>query len=140
MRVAALFLVGFMVGGLPGALFSQQPDQLGEANKAASVLVMESLNPSCLSVLATTFYRDPSHRRPVHPDTLAFLMEQAGFADLQVVTHSPVAETARLGPLPDLETRSKAILEMRRAIDQRLEKLDHLLFSDQEYHVIGRKP
>lgn len=103
---------------------------------AGGIIVLESLNPACLSVLANTFYRDPSHRRPLHPDTVAFLLEQAGFGNVEVVTHSPVPEAARLGGLPPSAIAHPGLKE---ELNTRLGKLDHLLYSEQEYHVIGRK-
>lgn len=43
--------------------------------------VLETPNPRHLLVGSGDFYRDPTHRHPVFPDTLAFLGEAAGFAD-----------------------------------------------------------
>lgn len=108
--------------------------------RPGGLLILESLNPACLSVFANTFYRDPSHRRPLHPDTIAFLMEEAGFADVRIATHSPVPESAVLGPLPVSFRNDDTLVELGLALDQRMEKLDQLLFSDQEYHVIGARP
>ncbi|MFQ5670372.1 MAG: methyltransferase domain-containing protein [Acidobacteriota bacterium] len=103
------------------------------------LLILESLNPACLSMFATTFYRDPTHRRPVHPDTVAFLMKEVGFGAVRVVTHSPVPDAARLDLLSNDRAADAAVRQLRSDIDQRLQQLNHLLFSDQEYHVIGSK-
>ena len=54
------------------------------------MLVLETPNPESLLAGSVNFHRDPTHLRPVHPDTLAFLCESAGFADVEILRLSPV--------------------------------------------------
>ena len=53
------------------------------------MLILETPNPESLLAGSINFHRDPTHLRPVHPDTLAFLCESAGFAQVEIL--SPVA-------------------------------------------------
>jgi SAM-dependent methyltransferase len=44
------------------------------------LLIFETPNPENLVVGASSFYRDPSHVRPIPPELLAFAAEHAGYA------------------------------------------------------------
>ena len=47
--------------------------------KKSGVLIFETPNPRNILVGASDFYRDLTHRNPVHPDTIAFALETVGF-------------------------------------------------------------
>lgn len=49
------------------------------------LLIMETPNPENLTVGANSFYRDPSHIKPLPPELLAFATEHGGFARTKVV-------------------------------------------------------
>ncbi len=61
-------------------------DQIRLINQARRILapggliVLETPNPLNLLAGAVDFHRDPTHLRPVHPDTLVFMARYAGFA------------------------------------------------------------
>jgi len=46
-------------------------------------MIIETPNCSSLSVAASTFWIDPTHPRPLHPEVLAFLVERAGFTSIE---------------------------------------------------------
>lgn len=91
------------------------------------VLILETPNPESLVAGSINFHRDLSHVRPIHPDTLAFLAESAGFSKVEIRRLSPVPEDERL-PAPE---------------DERLEgivtQLNELLYGFQDYAVVARK-
>ena len=128
-----------------GAVFSAQVIEhlpagamlqlIAEAHRVLApggLLVMETLNPSCLAMLANTFYRDPGHRQPLHPETAGFILESAGFHDVQVVTQTPVPQEHAL-----MDVAGEGDEELRAGINRNVRILNHLLFGPQEYHVIG---
>jgi O-antigen chain-terminating methyltransferase len=47
------------------------------------MLLLETPNITSLAVGASTFWVDPTHLRPVHPEFLRFLVEDAGFSDVR---------------------------------------------------------
>ena len=95
-------------------------------------LVLETPNPACLSVFADSFYRDLSHVRPIHPDTMKFLLAATGFHDVEVKSLAPVDPSMRVPPLqPEDPTLA--------SFNQGIERLNALLFGFQDYAVIGRK-
>lgn len=56
------------------------------------LLILETPNPENLTVGASSFYRDPSHLRPIPPELLAFAAEHTGFARQLVVRLQEPAE------------------------------------------------
>lgn len=53
--------------------------------RPGGLLILETPNPENLSVGACSFYSDPTHRAPLPPDLLRFLVEVAGFVDCRVL-------------------------------------------------------
>jgi O-antigen chain-terminating methyltransferase len=49
------------------------------------VLIMETINPRSLHALSNHFFADTSHIRPVHPETLRFICEQAGYRGVHLL-------------------------------------------------------
>lgn len=47
------------------------------------MLLIETVNPHCAEAMEW-FYIDPTHQRPVYPEMLEFLMQQAGFGRMTV--------------------------------------------------------
>ena len=99
---------------------------------ADGVLILETPNPKCLMVFAESFYKDPSHIQPAHPDTMQFLLETMGFHAVELRFLAPVDPSLRIpslkAPGADLEPFNESI-----------ERLNSLLFGFQDYAVIGRK-
>ncbi len=65
------------------------------------LLIFETPNPENLVVGASSFYRDPSHVRPIPPELLAFAAEHAGYAR-QAVLRLQEAPGLRDAPLVNL--------------------------------------
>jgi O-antigen chain-terminating methyltransferase len=53
--------------------------------KPGGLAIFETPNPENLMVGAFSFYFDPSHRNPLPPGTLQFLLEQRGFVNTSVM-------------------------------------------------------
>ncbi|RPJ84879.1 MAG: class I SAM-dependent methyltransferase, partial [Acidobacteria bacterium] len=99
------------------------------------VLVVETVNPCCLSTHAS-FAADPAHERPLHPDWLAFLLEISGLEPIARIGLSPHAEEARLAAVPEAGRRNGDPLI--RIFNENVEKLNQLLFGCSDYAVIAR--
>jgi len=88
------------------------------------MLVLETPNPENLLVGAHNFYMDPTHERPIPPQSLEFFVRSRGFAPVRIERLHPYPQSYCLPP----ET------------GQAGKKLNELLFGPQDYAVIGRKP
>jgi SAM-dependent methyltransferase len=91
------------------------------------VLVLETPNPESLLAGSVNFHRDLTHVRPIHPDTLAFLAESAGFPKVEIRRLSPVPDDERL-PSPENGVLANIV-----------EQLNDLLYGYQDYAVVARK-
>ena len=97
----------------------------------ASPLVLETINPASVFSLVQIYFLDISHQQPVHPLALKFLMESAGFKDVEIKYSSlPEAEQLQTVPASD---------EYATILNQNIDKLNKLLYSPTNYAAIGRK-
>jgi O-antigen chain-terminating methyltransferase len=84
-----------------------------------------------------TYIRDLTHQRPLHPDTLRYLVQASGFQNVDVQFRQPVGtadKLDRVGPAPLPEVASLAD-----AINAHADKLNARLFSWMDYAVIARR-
>jgi 2-polyprenyl-3-methyl-5-hydroxy-6-metoxy-1,4-benzoquinol methylase len=96
------------------------------------IVVIETPNPTNVTVGAAAFYQDPTHLRPMVPAYLEFVLRDRGFADV---------EMRFLHPLPDYDLELIALDEPGGAATMQL--LDHVqwaLRGPQDYAAIARRP
>lgn len=100
-------------------------------------LVVETLNPRSLFVFAAAFYVDLGHLRPLHPYTLQFLAEKAGFTDVRTDYVSP--PPADLRPT-QLETTGEPVLDsLIETVNENFRRLDDVLFGPQDYAIVATR-
>ena len=107
--------------------------------RSGGVLVIESPNPATLTVSATTFWIDPTHRRPVHPDTARFLLEQVGFVDLKVWSQMPFPPADRLPPVAVADGAEPGLAQVERALNELIDRLNDLIYGDRDYLIAARR-
>ena len=101
-------------------------------------LVAETVNPLSFFSFAN-FYIDLTHVRPVHPETLRFLFDNAGFRELEVNFLSPVTDEARLQKFPSDWGRDDEGRRMVEVYNRNVEMLNGILYGAQDYSVVGKK-
>jgi SAM-dependent methyltransferase len=117
-------------------------DAAHRALRPGAPLVLETINPACWMAFFETYIRDLTHRRPLHPDTLKYLVETSGFSSVDVQFRAPVAEGDRLDRVALDETAlstSPAVARLAAAVNAHAEKLNARLFSSMDYAVIARR-
>ncbi len=103
------------------------------------VLILETPNPLSVLVAARGFWRDPTHRRPIHPETLELMARQAGFEPVERIGLQPFDEAERL-PEIDLARVPEEQRELADRVNRLRDRLDELLYGDQDYAVVATKP
>lgn len=98
---------------------------------AGGFLVLETINPTSVFSLLQIYFLDISHQNPVHPRAVQFLLESAGFEDVEIKYSAPLEEE-RLRDLPP-EEEAAAIL------NENIDKLNTLLYAPPNYAAIARK-
>jgi O-antigen chain-terminating methyltransferase len=99
-------------------------------------LVFESPNPRVLGVTATTFWLDPTHQHPVHPDTAQFLLEQSGFTRIEVRYQTPFPVEEQL---PRFAEDSDPEGNLERRLNRVIDRLNDLLLGCREYVISARR-
>jgi O-antigen chain-terminating methyltransferase len=103
-------------------------DEALRALRPGGLLLLETPNPTNLDVGASTFYIDPTHRKPVHPLWLEFLLTTRGFVDVELRYLNPAREVKV--PVPSVDGDDPDLL---RAL------ADAVLFGPRDYGALARK-
>jgi len=115
-------------------------DQAQRVLRPRSIIVLETINVACWLAYFESYLRDLTHARPLHPETLQYLVTASGFADTEVQFKVPVTDT-RLQRAPKLAHQSgDAVGALSEAFDSNVDRLNHLLFSSMDYAVVARRP
>ena len=101
-------------------------------------IFVETVNPLSLVSFAN-FYIDMTHKKPIHPETLKFLLASSGFRDLDLKFFSPVSEEARLQKVPLNSGTGEWAKKDLEIYNHNIEKLNNILYGAQDYAVIGKK-
>ena len=96
-------------------------------------IILETPNPKCLSIYTNAFYIDPSHVKPVHPETMRYFLKQAGFKEIQILYTDNSKIPYKL-PLLDCENANN-LEEFNSGINL----LSDLIFGSQDYAIIAKK-
>ena len=121
---------------------------LGNAQRAlrpGSRIVLETINPASWTAFFSAYVRDITHRHPLHPETLAYLLRASGFVDVTIVYRAPVPDAAKLqraavDPALAATPAGKAVCRLADTLNQHAELLNGLIFADQDYAAVGRRP
>jgi len=128
--IGGIFAAQF-IEHLPPRTIRKFVDDCFRAIRPGGRVVLETVNPASVTAFVG-FYRDLTHEKPLHPETLEFLLRAAGFQDVTIRTASPVSERAKL-------LRVDATGPGSETTNQNFEKLNAFLFGDQDYAAIATK-
>jgi O-antigen chain-terminating methyltransferase len=141
------FLRGAATSSLGGVFAAQVVEHLpppvlttllAEAHRAlrrGGLLVLETVNAASALAFLEVYLRDLSHERPLHPDTLRFLVAAAGFGEVRVEMRSPVPDDVRLVLLPSGALPPPAT----KVLNENAERLNALVFAPLDYAVVARR-
>ena len=91
--------------------------------KPEGILLLETPNPENLMVATHTFYHDHTHRNPLTPDALRFLLVYHGFEQLEVLRLNPYPESAQIP-----------------GVDPAAQRLHAMVNGPQDFAVLGHRP
>ncbi len=150
------YLSGLPDGSVGGLIATQvvehlQPDYLLRVLSAAfdtlrpgSRLVLETINPASWAAFFDSYIRDLTHMRPVHPDTLRYLVTASGFAEATIDWRSPYPAESKLQRVPEAVRVHAAndcrLTSLADVFDENVDRLNGLLFTHMDYAVIARRP
>ena len=118
-------LVGLhVVEHLPFASLQKLLDEALRVLRPGGIVIFETPNPQNILVGASNFYIDPTHRNPVHPQTLHYLVEARGMIQVESVMLHPFPKEMHI---PESDSPAARFIN------------EHF-FGPQDYAVVGRRP
>ena len=108
--------------------------------RPGGVLALETINPASLYAMNNAFYLDPSHVRPVHPQTLKFIVDQAGYYPVEVSFRAPVDPKLLLEEVPVAQGTGAIGRDTVETLNRNLHRLNNFRYAHQDYALIGWRP
>jgi SAM-dependent methyltransferase len=120
---------------LPPAVLQAALREAHRALRTGGLMVLETVNTRSVLAFLEVYNRDLTHEKPLHPETLGFLVAAAGFTDVRVEMRSPVDAATRLRTVP-AEGLPPAAAD---ALNENVSRLNALLYGPQEYALFARR-
>jgi SAM-dependent methyltransferase len=109
--------------------------------RPGSRIVLETINPACWFAFFASYIRDLTHVRPIHPETLQYLLTASGFERATIEWRSPYPVAEKLQPVaPAATSESPAMKDLRDTINANVKRLNGLLFTHMDYAAVGVRP
>ena len=112
--------------------------------RAGAPIVLETINPTCWLAFFSSYIRDITHVRPIHPDTLQYLLRANGFERVEIRYSAPVPDSMKLKTIDvpasmqaSAEPIAATLTAMAHAINANAAILNSLLFTHLDYAAVG---
>lgn len=117
-------------------------EQAQRTLRPGAAMVLETINAACWLAFFESYIRDITHARPLHPDTLKYLVTASGFVDVEVQFKAPIDPANRLQPVPRAvrQGADEVLATLADSIDGNVERLNRLMFTHLDYAVIATRP
>jgi SAM-dependent methyltransferase len=102
-------------------------------------VVLETLNPACWVAFFESYIRDITHKWPLHPETLKYLMLASGFTRAEIEYRSPVPLQDRLQTIAAPPGGDAAMADLIETFNANAAKLNSRIFTNLDYAVIGAR-
>ena len=108
-------------------------------------VILETINPACWVAFFESYLRDLTHVKPIHPETLQYLLQASGFSNVEIVYRAPIAPEGRLQkvtPRPEHfgDTAPDGLTELVSSFNRNVDRLNDRLFSYQDFAAIATRP
>jgi SAM-dependent methyltransferase len=104
-------------------------------------IVLETINPACWFAFFASYIRDLTHVRPIHPETLQYLLTASGFEQVTVEWRSPYPAAEKLQPVaPPAAADSPVLADVSATFNANVDRLNGLLFTHMDYAAVGQRP
>jgi SAM-dependent methyltransferase len=107
--------------------------------RGGSRIVLETLNPACWLAFFESYIRDITHRWPLHPETLKYLVVASGFTSASIEWRSPVPQQQRLEMVRLDGQADQSLVSVVDALNANVEKVNARMFTHMDYAIVGVK-
>jgi SAM-dependent methyltransferase len=112
--------------------------------RTGAPIVIETINPACWLAFFSSYIRDLTHVRPIHPETLQYLLRANGFERVSLRYSAPVPDHVKMKPIEltvevagSADPSARALVEAARVVNANATILNNLLFTHLDYAAIG---
>ena len=117
--------------------------------RPGSKIVLETINPACWYAFFSSYIRDVTHARPLHPETLQYFLAASGFQAVDIRYSTPVPESLKLQPIQWVTSAvdtglaqqepEDVLREAGAVINDNVGKLNGFLFTYMDYAAVGER-
>jgi O-antigen chain-terminating methyltransferase len=116
--------------------------------RPGSKIVLETINPACWYAFFSSYIRDITHVRPLHPDTLQYLVVASGFQRVEIRYSAPFPDESKLQSLPTASPAGHhdaaavppgGTPDLAVVFNENVRKLNSLLFTYLDYAAVGER-
>jgi SAM-dependent methyltransferase len=108
--------------------------------RPGSLIALETINPASWFAFFSSYIRDLTHQRPIHPDTLQYLLTASGFQRARVEFSAPLRDIDKLQPIASPQPQdAPAVADLITTFNANVERLNSLLFAFQDYTAIAER-
>ena len=129
---------------LPPAYLVRLLDALARKLRPGAPVVLETINPACWLAFFSSYIRDFTHVRPIHPDTLQYLLRANGFERVEIRYSAPVPDqmkmkTIDLPPavLASADPNAAALVQLAHVNNTNAAILNSLMFTHLDYAAVA---
>jgi SAM-dependent methyltransferase len=119
-------------------------DALWRKLRPGAPIVVETINTACWLAFFSSYIRDLTHARPLHPDTLQYLLRASGFERVEIRYSAPVAEDMKMKQiavpadvLAATDSVAIAVAAVAHVVNANAAILNSLMFTHMDYAAIG---
>jgi ubiquinone/menaquinone biosynthesis C-methylase UbiE len=94
-------------------------------------IVLETVNPLSVFALSNIYFLDVTHRKPLHPEYMRYLLESSGFSRVNIIYSGDLNEERLVEINPENP--------LAREFNTNVDKLNKLLYASSTYAVTGVK-
>jgi SAM-dependent methyltransferase len=107
--------------------------------RPGSPIVLETINPTCWFAFFSSYIRDLTHVRPIHPETLEYLLTASGFSRARINYRAPYPDADKLQPLAPSRGDTPVVADFVATFNSNVQRLNGLLFTYLDYAAIGQR-
>jgi O-antigen chain-terminating methyltransferase len=119
-------------------------DIMAQKLQQGAPLVLETINPACWLAFFSSYIRDLTHVRPVHPETLQYLLRASGFERVEIRYSAPVPDAVKMKTvdlpaevLASTDPPAIALASIAHAVNANAVILNNLMFTHFDYAAVG---
>jgi len=133
-----------VVEHLPASYLMRLLETAHQKLRPQSTILIETINPACWMAFFSAYIRDITHRHPIHPETLRYLLHASGFVSVEIIYSSPQPEESKLQSIAIDETltsapKSASLKTLAETFNRNVDRLNGLIFAEHDYAAVAKR-